>query len=303
MYCEKISDPRAWQRIRGSMADAPLGSGCDENRRIGSPFLTPRRVRLVPGTVTNYNTPHPGADPSGLTHDRNTMKILVLDVGGTNVKIRHSNSEETVRFPSGKSLTPRKFLARVRQLTQDWKYDVVSIGIPTPISNSKPAIEPKNLGKGWKNFDFRKSFQQPVKVINDAALQALGSYHGGRMLFLGLGTGLGSSLLVEHMVVPLELGQMSRTKQKTWEDVVCDDALETVGVSQWQKDVLAMLDVFRRAFLPDYIVLGGGNAKKLTKLPRGVERGDNRNALAGGIRLWDRATEISEKGVDVWRVY
>jgi hypothetical protein len=231
------------------------------------------------------------------------MRILVLDVGGTNVKIRHSQSEEVVRFPSGKSLTPRKFLSRVLQLTRDWKYDAVSIGIPTPINDSKPAIEPTNLGKGWKNFDFRKSFKQPVKVINDAALQALGSYHGGRMLFLGLGTGLGSSLIVEHMVIPLELGQLTRTKQKSWEDVVCDESLEEIGVSRWQKDVLVMLDVFRRAFLPDYIVLGGGNAKKLNKLPRGVERGDNRNALAGGIRLWDRAQEVSAKGADVWRVY
>jgi predicted NBD/HSP70 family sugar kinase len=229
------------------------------------------------------------------------MRVLVLDVGGTNVKIRHSHQNETRRFPSGKTLTPKQFVSRARRLTSDWKYDVVSIGIPTPVKNGKAAIEPKNLGKGWKNVDLSKSFQQPVKVVNDAALQALGSYRGGRMLFLGLGTGLGSSLVVENLVVPLELGQLNRTKRKSWEDFVADEAFLEVGIARWRKDVFAMLDVFRQAFLPDYIVVGGGNAKELGDLPRGVERGDNRNALAGGIRLWERTAQKSA-GPYTWTV-
>jgi polyphosphate glucokinase len=230
------------------------------------------------------------------------MRVLVVDVGGSKVKISHSDHEETRRFRSGKQLAPEPFVDEVKRRTADWSHDVVSIGLPVPVAQEKPAVEPKNLGTGWKDFNFNESFHQPVKVVNDAALQALGSYHGGRMLFLGLGTGLGSALIVEHLVIPLELGRLSRTKRKSFADFVSDAALHELGLDRWREEVYAMVERLSAAFMTDYIVVGGGNAKKLGKLPHGVERGDNRDALEGGIRLWEMDPTVADAGRHVWKV-
>ncbi|MEX2141821.1 MAG: hypothetical protein WD894_21325 [Pirellulales bacterium] len=230
------------------------------------------------------------------------MRVLVIDVGGTNVKVSHSDHDRTRRFRSGNKLTPARFVEKVKRLSSDWNYDVISLGLPVPIKQGKPAVEPKNLGEGWKNFDFSESFAQPVKVINDAALQALGSYHEGRMLFLGLGTGLGSTLIVEHAVIPLELGQLKCSKSKSFADMVSDAALERLGEERWHDEVVDMIELLSTVFMTDYIVVGGGNAKKLGKLPHGVQRGDNRDALEGGIRLWERAPEVADAGRHVWKV-
>lgn len=230
------------------------------------------------------------------------MKVLVIDVGGTNVKVSHSDHDKTRRFRSGSKLTPERFVRQIKRVTEDWRYDVISLGLPVPIKKGKPAVEPKNLGEGWKNFDFSESFEQPVKVINDAALQALGSYHGGRMLFLGLGTGLGSTLIVEHAVIPIELGQLRCSKSKCFADMVSDAALEKLGQERWREEVVEMIDLFSTVFMTDYIVVGGGNAQKLGKLPHGVQRGENRDALEGGIRLWERTPEVADAGRHVWKV-
>jgi polyphosphate glucokinase len=230
------------------------------------------------------------------------MRVLVIDVGGTNVKVSHSDHDQTRRFRSGNKLTPARFVDKLKRLTSDWRYDVISLGLPVPIKQGKPAVEPKNLGEGWKNFDFSESFEQPVKVINDAALQALGSYHDGRMLFLGLGTGLGSTLIVEHAVIPLELGQLKSSKRRCFADMVSDAALEKLGEERWRQEVVDMIELLSTVFMTDHIVVGGGNAKKLGKLPHGVQRGDNRDALEGGIRLWERAHKVADAGRHVWRV-
>lgn len=220
------------------------------------------------------------------------MKILVIDIGGTSVKILASGQAERRSFPSGKSLTPDKMVAGVRKLAQGWKYDVVSIGYPGPVRESNPAAEPHNLAKGWIGFDYSAAFGCPVKMINDAAMQALGSYRKGTMLFLGLGTGLGAALIVNGTVVPLELGHLSIAK-KTFEDDLGVRGLERLGRKKWQRRVDAVTKRFVSALLLDEVVLGGGNARKLAKLPQGCRMGDNANAFVGGFRLWEERAEVA----------
>jgi glucokinase len=212
-------------------------------------------------------------------------KILVIDIGGSNVKLMISSRVKRRKFPSGRSLTPRKFVTETKKAVADWKFDAVAIGFPAPVINGKIAVEPKNLGKGWRRFDFRKAFGKPVRVMNDAAMQALGSYHGGRMLFLGFGTGLGSALLWDHTVLCLELGDLAYV-DGTLEDWLSDDGMEALGEKAWQEEALRVIPALRQSFIADYVVLGGGNAKCIEKLPRSVELGHNRNAYAGGVRLW-----------------
>jgi glucokinase len=212
-------------------------------------------------------------------------KILVIDIGGSNVKLMISSRVKRRKFPSGRSLTPRKFVTETKKAVADWKFDAVAIGFPAPVINGKIAVEPKNLGKGWRRFDFRKAFGKPVRVMNDAAMQALGSYHGGRMLFLGFGTGLGSALLWDHTVLCLELGDLAYV-DGTLEDWLSDDGMEALGEKAWQEEALRVVPALRQSFIADYVVLGGGNAKCIEKLPRSVELGHNRNAYAGGVRLW-----------------
>ena len=212
-------------------------------------------------------------------------RILVIDIGGSNVKLMISSRAKRRKFPSGSGLTPRQLIAKTKAAVADWKFDAVAIGFPAPVIKGRIAVEPKNLGKGWRRFDFRKAFGKPVRVMNDAAMQALGSYHGGRMLFLGFGTGLGSALLWDHTVLCLELSDLAYV-DGTLEDWLSDDGMDALGEEAWQAEVLLVVPALKKSFIADYIVLGGGNAKCIAKLPRGVELGHNRNAYTGGVRLW-----------------
>jgi predicted NBD/HSP70 family sugar kinase len=215
-------------------------------------------------------------------------RVLAVDIGGTNVKILTTGQTERRRFPSGKTLTPELMVAGVKALAKDWTYDVVSIGYPGPVLGGAPAAEPHNLASGWVGFDFVAAFGCPVKVINDAAMQALGSYQGGTMLFLGLGTGLGSALVVNGTVVPMELGHLSY-KRGTYEDYVGISGLQKLGKKKWRATVQIIVERFVSALLLDDVVLGGGNAKLLKELPPGCRLGDNANAFTGGFRLWERS--------------
>jgi polyphosphate glucokinase len=215
-------------------------------------------------------------------------RILVIDVGGSNVKLMISRRGKRRKFGSGRSLTPGRFVAATRKEIGDWKYDVIAIGFPAPVRLGKIIDEPKNLGKGWVRFNFRKALGKPVRIINDAAMQALGSYDGGRMLFLGLGTGLGSALLWDRYVVSLELGELPYTNRNTIEDQLGDVGLERLGFKNWQRLVKRVIPKLKKALIADYVVLGGGNAKLVNKLPPAVTIGHNRNAFNGGQRLWQQ---------------
>lgn len=214
------------------------------------------------------------------------MKILVIDVGGTNVKLLATGKRIPRKFESGPELTAAQMVETAKSLTADWEYDGVSIGLPTPVLYGQPVSEPVNLGPGWVGFRFKKSFGCPVKIINDAAMQALGSYEGGRMLFLGLGTGLGSAMVVEGIVQPMELAHLPY-RDLTFEDYVGTRALKSMGKKRWRQSVDDVVARLTAALLPDYVVLGGGNAKKLKDLPKGCRVGRNANAFRGGFRLWN----------------
>jgi polyphosphate glucokinase len=216
------------------------------------------------------------------------MNVLVIDVGGTHVKILATGQDATREFASGPKLTAKAMVSKVKRLAGKWKYDVVSIGYPGPVLRNRPVAEPHNLGRGWVGFDFERAFRRPVKVVNDAAMQALGSYKGGKMLFLGLGTGLGSTLIVDKIVEPMELGHLPY-KKATYEDYVGERALERVGTKKWRKNVADVVERLIAALQPEDIVLGGGNVKKLKALPPGCRAGENANAFLGGFRLWMHA--------------
>jgi len=215
------------------------------------------------------------------------MKILVIDVGGTHVKALVSGQKVHRQFDSGQHLTPRRTVSLVCELVEDWKFEVVSMGYPGPVHDNQPMVEPWNLGRGWVGFDFEAAFKRPVRIINDAAMQALGSYAGGRMLFLGLGTGLGSALIVEGHVVPMELAHLPYRKH-TIEDYVGARGLVQYGKKKWRKYVEDVVSRLMAALQPDEIVLGGGNARLMKDLPPRCRAGNNDNAFAGGFRLWDR---------------
>ncbi len=216
------------------------------------------------------------------------MKILVIDVGGTHVKVIATGGRMPVLIPSGPDLTPKKMVAAVRKATAGWDYSAVSIGYPGPVVHGRPVNEPHNLGRGWVGFDFKKAFGCPVKVINDAAMQAFGSYRGGRMLFLGLGTGLGSALIVEGILEPMELAHLPYKKGRTYEDYVGLAGLKRLGKKKWRRHVADVARQLKTALQADYVVLGGGNAKLLQRLPPGTRLGDNWNAFRGGFRLWQK---------------
>jgi len=213
------------------------------------------------------------------------MNILVVDIGGTHVKVLATGQDVHREFVSGPTLTPKRMVSKVRQLVADWKYDVVSIGFPGPVVHNRPMSEPWNLGKGWMGFKFGTAFRRPVKVINDAAMQALGSYRRGKMLFLGLGTGLGSALMVDGIIEPMELAHLPY-KKATFEDYVGLRGLEKYGKKKWRRCVADMVERLKAALEPGDVVLGGGNVHKLKKLPPGCRAGDNANAFEGGFRLW-----------------
>jgi polyphosphate glucokinase len=212
-------------------------------------------------------------------------RILVIDVGGSNVKLMISRWEKR-KFKSGPDLTPREMVTQMKPLLQDWSFDAVSMGFPAPVRNGRIMSEPKHLGPGWTRFNFEKSLSKPIRIINDAAMQALGSFHGGRMLFLGLGTGLGSTLIWETNVLPLELGDLPYGNGDTIEDYLGKSGMKQLGEKEWRREVLRAVLLLKKSLIADYVVLGGGSAKKFDQLPNGIELGHNRNAFLGGVRLW-----------------
>ena len=214
------------------------------------------------------------------------MKTLVIDVGGTSVKVLATGQREPIKIPSGKYLTPAIMAREVLNATQGWEFENVSIGFPGPVVNGRPGREPHNLGRGWVRFDYAKAFGKPVRIMNDAAMQALGSYEGGKMLFLGLGTGLGSAMVRDGVVFPLELAHLPYKKDHTYEEYLGEAGCAKRGKKAWRKHVGDVVALFIAAFVVDYVVLGGGNARRIDRLPPKTRRGNNANAFAGGFRLW-----------------
>ena len=214
------------------------------------------------------------------------MKVLVIDVGGTHVKVLATGRKAHREVESGPTMTAEHMVAAVKHLVPDWKYEAVSIGYPGPVVHNRPLHEPYNLGGGWVGFDFRAAFGCPVKLVNDAAMQALGSYKGGHMLFLGLGTGLGSAMVVDGIVEPMELAHLPYRKGRTYEDYVGLRGLKRLGKKRWRHHVAVVVKQLKAALQPDDMVIGGGNANKLNELPPGCRLGDNANAFIGGFELW-----------------
>jgi polyphosphate glucokinase len=217
---------------------------------------------------------------------KTSHKVLVLDVGGTNIKVQATGQKQPRKIPSSPDMTAKDMVRDVKAATRDWKYDRVSIGYPGPVTAGHPVREPVNLGGGWVGFNYKKALGCPVRIVNDAAMQALGSYHGGRMLFLGLGTGLGSAMIVDGILEPMELAHLPYKHGKTYEEYLGLRGLKRLGKKKWRKEVFKITEQLIGALQADYVVLGGGNAKKLKKLPPGARMGRNENAILGGFRLW-----------------
>ena len=231
------------------------------------------------------------------------MDVLVIDVGGSYVKMLATGAKEPRRFDSGPDLTPERLVDRVTESTRDWHHDVISLGYPGAVDARGPRAEPGNLGPGWVGFDFEAAFGTPVRIVNDAVMQALGGYDGGRMLFLGLGTGLGSALVTEHVVVPMELGCLPFGERGTMAAFVGGEGLETRGRAAWSSSVAEIAAVLLEAFSADYLVLGGGNAQHVDPLPPDTRRGGNDDAFEGGFRLWEKMVEPHDRQPPrVWRV-
>ena len=242
---------------------------------------------MIKNTSTlQWTTPRSKND--GKAH-RSSNKVLVIDVGGTNVKILATGKRTPRKISSGPNMTAQDMVEGVRKLAAEWSYDAVALGYPGAVWDGRPAAEPKNLRDGWMKFDFEKAFGCPVKVINDAAMQALGSYDGGRMLFLGLGTGLGSALITDGVLVPMELAHLRYRKGRTYEDYVGLRGLKRFGKKKWRRYVMDIVTALKNALQADHVVLGGGNAKRLKRLPKDVRLGDNEHAFTGGFRLWEEA--------------
>lgn len=214
-------------------------------------------------------------------------RILTIDIGGSSVKILTDDAgSEKRKFKSGPDMTAKDMADGVRKISADLAFDVISIGYPGPVHNNRPTVEPENLGPGWVDFDYAEAFGVPVRMVNDASMQAIGSYEGGRMLFIGLGTGLGSALILEKVVQPLELAHLPYKKKKSFEDYVGERGLKEYGARKWRKAVFDVIDRLKAATLPDYIVIGGGNVDELDRLPDDCRRGGNANAFEGGFRMW-----------------
>jgi hypothetical protein len=225
-------------------------------------------------------------------------KTLVVDIGGTHVKLMMQRSKHRM-FDSGPKMKPKDFVKRFKESTRGWKFDVISIGFPAPVRHGKIIRNPKHLGKGWVGFDFRRLLGKPVHVINDAAMQALGSYHGGRMLFLGLGTGLGSALLLKDMLFPLELGDLPYRDRDIIENFLGIPGIKRLGLKRWKREVIFAVTQLKKSFIADYVVLGGGNVHRFRRLPKGVGRGKNENAFLGGLRLWEKNPRTGKRK---WRI-
>jgi polyphosphate glucokinase len=216
------------------------------------------------------------------------MTVLVIDVGGTNLKVSVGGSGDVIKIPSGPDMTAARMAEEVKKAVAGRSYDVVSIGYPGPVMNGRPASEPHNLGAGWMRFDYDQAFGKPVRVVNDAAMQALGSYQGGRMLYLGLGTGLGSAFVGDGVLEPLELAHLPYRKNRTYEDYLGLRGLQRMGRKKWQRHVEKVVELLKHGLQADYVMLGGGQTKELSSLPPDVRLGTNAHAILGGIRLWDK---------------
>ncbi len=216
------------------------------------------------------------------------MNVLVIDIGGTNIKVATTKHRVPIKIPSGKDLTAELMVRDVLAATAGWTYDRISIGYPGPVTHAhRPLAEPHNLGTGWVDFPYEKAFSKPLRFINDAAMQALGGYKGGRMLFLGTGTGLGSAMILDDKVIPLELAHLPYKKGQTYEDYIGLRGLERRGKKRWRKSVLDIVERLQAAMVCDYVLLGGGNAKLMKNLPPHLTIGENKNAISGGIKLWE----------------
>lgn len=218
------------------------------------------------------------------------MKVLVIDIGGTNVKLLATGRRTVRKIPSGPGLTPRQLVAAVLPVVEGWRYDAISIGFPAPVRDNRPLREPVNLGTGWVRFDYEKAFGRPVRMVNDAAMQAIGSYRGKRMLFLGLGTGLGTTLVQDGVVVPLELAHLPYNRGYTFEEYIGEAGYQELGKLAWRRHVAVIVELLMNATVADYVVLGGGNVRHLRELPPRARRGSNANAFRGGYRLWQKST-------------
>jgi hypothetical protein len=225
-------------------------------------------------------------------------RTLVVDIGGTHVKLLMSLRDKR-EFDSGPTMTPHDFVRKMKETAAGWKFDVISIGFPSVVLDARVVKDPKHLGAGWVGFNFSKALGKPVRVINDAAMQALGSYHGKRMLFLGLGTGLGSALAWPKTLLPLELGDLPYRDREIIEQWLGIPGVKRLGEEEWKREVLYAIPQLKRSFIADYVVLGGGNAKRFSKLPEGIEPGDNDNAYRGGLRLWENEPRSSKPK---WRI-
>lgn len=221
------------------------------------------------------------------------MRILVIDVGGTHVKVLATGRRTPVKLPSGPDLTPEMMVSEVLAATQEWRYEAVTIGYPGPVANDRPTHDPMNLAPGWVGFDYETALKCPVKMINDAAMQALGSYDGGIMLFLGLGTGLGTTLVTNGTVVPLEMAHLPYRKDRSYEEYLGEAGMKHLGEKKWKKHVEAVVNLFLAALNAEYVVLGGGNVRFFDELPPNTRRGNNLNAFRGGYRLWQKQVHLS----------
>jgi len=226
-------------------------------------------------------------------------KTLVVDIGGTHVKLLMEGAEQR-QFDSGPKIQPAEFVAKLNQTTRAWRFENISIGFPSVVRGGKVVKEPKHLGTGWIGFDFERSLGRPTHVINDAAMQALGSYHGGRMLFLGLGTGLGSALVLENQLFPLELGDLPYRDRDIIENFLGIPGIERLGEEEWKREVIFAVTQLKKSFIADYVVLGGGNVHRFDQLPEGIEHGKNENAFLGGLRLWETDSRTGERK---WQIF
>ena len=218
--------------------------------------------------------------------EKNKKKILVIDIGGSNVKILATGAEERIKIPSGSDFSPGQMVDLVKENASEWEYDMITMGFPGVVKNNRIISEPVNLGTGWSEFDFHSAFNMPLKIINDAAMQALGGYEGKKLLFLGLGTGLGTAMVIHNTIVPMEGGHLP-FKKNTFEEYVGKEYLAKSGSKRWEKHVNKVIEYFRAAFQPEDILLGGGNSKLLSQLPEGCRLGTNQNAFKGGFKFWE----------------
>jgi polyphosphate glucokinase len=227
------------------------------------------------------------------------MNVLVIDIGGTNVKIWKTENAEKTKVPSGKKLTPAALMDGVKEATVDWPVERVSIGFPGEIRNGRPTSEPYNLGPGWVEFDFAQAFDCPVRMMNDACMQALGSYEGGKMLYMGLGTGVGTAFIIDGVILPLALGHLKLWENETFDHYLSRDGLTRHGKKRWRQAVTEAAAMLKAAFFADYIVLGGGNTDEIKELPEGSRRGGNHNAYFGGLRMWEDHAEANKSTLSV----